>query len=148
MEGVSTKTLELSSAGARFFWGDYGYYLEKAAEPGADCVGADVADGAAGEPQDRSADSPVAGGDASPSAKDRREEQKRRQAEERRRRRLEEELLAAIAELEAEKRLLEGRLAQPDVYGSAEKARAVQADIERIGAAVEQKTAEWEELVE
>ncbi|MDR0708024.1 MAG: ABC-F family ATP-binding cassette domain-containing protein [Treponema sp.] len=134
MEGLSTKTLEMSNGCVRLFYGNYGYYLEKMAEeaPDAGCQNT-------GEPAGREEE-------RRQTAKARREEDKRRQAALRRLRRLEEESLAVIGSLEDEKRRLEGELGAPEVYSNGEKARAIQVKLADIAYRIEEKTKEWEEI--
>ncbi len=134
MEGLSTKTLEMTLDSVKFFYGNYAYYIEKkeAEETGGtDRAAPTSARSAANDIKD---------------AKKKREEDKKRQADERKRKRLEEEALAAIEALEAEKRRLEAELSLPDVYSNGEKARQVQALITARAAEIEKKTAEWEAL--
>ncbi|MDR0375506.1 MAG: ABC-F family ATP-binding cassette domain-containing protein [Treponema sp.] len=134
MEGLSTKTLEMSHGNVRLFYGNYGYYLEKTAKeaPEAECQ--NTGKPAEGEEERQQ------------TAKARREEEKQRQAALRRQRRLEEEILAVIGSLEEEKRRLEGELGKPEVYSNGEKARATQAKLADIACRIEEKTKEWEEI--
>jgi ATP-binding cassette subfamily F protein 3 len=132
MEGLSTKTLEMSNGGVRLFYGNYGYYVEKIAGETLETNRQDAGKPAAGE------------GAPQQTAKAKREEDKRRQAAGRRRRRLEEDALAAVEGLEDEKRRLEGELGKPDVYSNGEKARAVQANLADVVRQIEAKTKEWE----
>ncbi|MDR1220136.1 MAG: ABC-F family ATP-binding cassette domain-containing protein [Treponema sp.] len=134
MEGLSTKTLEMSNGGVRLFYGNYGYYLEKTAEeaPETNRQNMGKQTESEGEPQQ--------------TAKARREEDKRRQAALRRRRRLEEDALAVIESLEHEKRRLEGELGKPEVYSNGEKARAAQTKLADVVCQIEVKTKEWEEI--
>jgi ATP-binding cassette subfamily F protein 3 len=144
MEALSTKTLELMpDAASRLFYGNYAYYLEKTSgaffekpQPpkNAPPVFADdkIADGKA----------------AAKSAKDEREAQKQRQAELRRLQKQEAEIIARLESLEKEKKLTEDDLSKPEVYSSADAARAAQKKLAVIGAKIESVTAEWAALTE
>ncbi|MDR1074281.1 MAG: ABC-F family ATP-binding cassette domain-containing protein [Treponema sp.] len=134
MEGLSTKTLEMSNSGVRLFYGNYRYYLEKTAGEAPETNRQNMGKQAESE------------GEPQQTAKVRREEDKRRQAALRRRRRLEEDALAVIESLEHEKRRLEGELGKPEVYSNGEKARAVQTKLADVVCQIEVKTKEWEEI--
>ncbi|MDR1898618.1 MAG: ABC-F family ATP-binding cassette domain-containing protein [Treponema sp.] len=133
MEALSTKTLELSPGKHRFFYGNYGYYLDRLAAETAE---------AAGEPAEGPA--PRRNGETAKGGAYRAEE-KRRQALIRRLERQEAELLSALDALEQEKRDLEADLARPEVYGNGEKAKAAQAGLGAVLSAIEEKTGEWEQ---
>ncbi|MDR0557453.1 MAG: ABC-F family ATP-binding cassette domain-containing protein [Treponema sp.] len=134
MEGLSTKTLEMSNGGARLFYGNYGYYLEKTAEEAPAADRQDAGKRATGEGAPRQ------------TAKVKREEDKRRQAALRRRLRLEEDALAVVEGLEDEKRRLESELGKIEVYSNGENARAVQAKLADIVRRIEVKMKEWEAI--
>jgi ATP-binding cassette subfamily F protein 3 len=151
MEALSTKTLELSPGRHRLFYGDYGYYLDRldreAAEGAPDGGGETKGGGKAAAGKTAAADAPEPGPAAgTPGSGAYREQEKRRQALIRRLERREGELLSALDALEKEKRELEETLARPEVYGSGEKARPVQAGLKAVLAAVEEKNGEWERL--
>ncbi|MDR2193088.1 MAG: ABC-F family ATP-binding cassette domain-containing protein [Treponema sp.] len=158
MEGLSTKTLEMSAesadrgqhaghTGVRFFCGNYGYYMEKRAEEEAERENQRNGTPERGKREAASAvQAAENNGEPQRTAKAKREEDKRRQATERRRRQREDETLAAIESLEDEKRRLERELGAPHVYSNGEKARAVQAELADVTRRIEEKTTEWEEL--
>jgi ATP-binding cassette subfamily F protein 3 len=81
-------------------------------------------------------------------AGERREAEKQKQAMLRRLLREEAEILKTLEMLEAEKAALETELAQPAVYSSAEKARAVKARLDRVSAEAEENVREWEARAE
>jgi ATP-binding cassette subfamily F protein 3 len=113
--------------------------LIKADKPGDTETGAGTELGSAGT--DRTANTPL-------DAAERREAVKRRQTLVRRLERQEAEILAALEGLEAERAALEAELGRPAVYSSGEKARAAQAKLRDLAAAIEVKTREWEERAE
>jgi ATP-binding cassette subfamily F protein 3 len=130
MEGLSTKTLEISPCGPRFFYGNYAYYLEKISSPALP----------AGEALLETSLKPVKAG----IEKSRREVDKQRQTLIRRLQREEAGILAAIEMLETEKARLEAELEKPEVYSNGEKARSVKAKIDATLQRVEEKSKEWE----
>jgi ATP-binding cassette subfamily F protein 3 len=134
MEALSTKTLELSArrpgqaVAARLFYGGYGYYLDRVEQE----------------------NSPPESGSPEPAFQGRRPRQNGDGSERLRRnliRRLEREeaeILEALDALETEKTALETELAQPAVYSSGEKARAVKARLDRAVEKAGEKSREWE----
>ena len=156
MEALSTKTLELSSGTgsprARLFYGNYAYYLEKAAseESAGDAGGASAKVAPPGGTAGNSLDAKAGGHDAVPgkSAAEHRAQNKQRQTIIRRLERQEAELLNAVAGLEAEKARLEGELSSPEVYSVGEKAKAVKLRLDECAAAIAAKSGEWEAIVE
>ncbi|MDR2792989.1 MAG: ABC-F family ATP-binding cassette domain-containing protein [Treponema sp.] len=156
MEGLSTKTLEISKdyvqnagrSGVRFFYGNYGYYMEKIMTE----EDTETGNRHGGKPERTKPEAAVAvraaedGVKVQRAAKARREEDKQRQAAERRQRRRENEALAVIERLEDEKQRIERELGKPEVYSDGEKARAVQAELAGITHRIEEKTKEWEEI--
>jgi len=154
MEALSTKTLELSPGPAgparvRLFYGGYAYYLdriktEKEADEFADNKNS-TAKNVSGIGQ--TVDTGVADtGVGDNSAAEQRLKNKRHQAEIRRLERREAELLAAIEELEKEKKRLETELSRPEVYSNGEKARALGVKLDRCTVAITEKNSEWEAL--
>ncbi|MDR2047891.1 MAG: ABC-F family ATP-binding cassette domain-containing protein [Treponema sp.] len=143
METLSTKTLELQPpensarpSTARFFFGNYGYYLER--------LERESAQNDAGFkrpeiplPKDRPGMNPETQASA-------RQDTKQRQALVRRLERQESGILASLEKLEAEKANLESELAKPGVYSSGEKSKEVQAALNAVTASLEAKTLEWE----
>jgi len=140
MEALSTKTLELASGNpprARLFYGNYAYYLDRMTEEATGAVFKTAAKTArtektaAVEPQLTSAD--------------RRAADKQKQAALRRLERQEAELLKTLEELEKTKAALEAELSLPEVYTDGQKAKEVKNKLDDCTAAIEAKTAEWEE---
>jgi ATP-binding cassette subfamily F protein 3 len=139
MEALSTKTLELSHgekadspARARLFYGNYAYYLEKAAN-----------ESASDEVVNNTA---TIANTANKNAAEQRAQSKQRQTEMRRLQKQEAELLNAIEELESEKAKWEAELSNPAVYSNGEKAKAAKQKLDECSAAIKTKTAEWENL--
>lgn len=124
IEGLSTKTLELSAGHHRLFYGGYAYYVEKTAVlPEAPVVHTEPKHG---------------------EAKLNREIAKSI----RRFKRQEEDILSQLDELEKEKAFLEAELLKPEVYSIHEKAQAVQERLVRTGALIDEATVEWERVME
>jgi len=142
MEALSTKTLELSSvagepARARLFYGNYAYYLDRVNEETEGAASktpgktARAEKAAAGEPLLTSAEKRAAG--------------KQKQAAIRRQERQEAELLKTLEDLEKTKSALEAELSLPEVYSNGQRAKEVKIKLDECTAAIEAKTAEWEQ---
>jgi ATP-binding cassette subfamily F protein 3 len=158
METLSTKTLELrppDKAGrpstARFFFGNYAYYLERLERESAEeSLGEKNPEfpparssvpPAGGLPADGKSASGSGTGGSGDSA---RQLAKQRQALIRRLERQEAGILSSLEQLEAEKARLEGELAKPEVYSSGERARSIMAALDAATRSLEAKTLEWE----
>ena len=76
------------------------------------------------------------------------EEQKKLESERRKKEKALSNLEQQLATLEAQKKQLEQKLADPTVYSNGEKAKAVQHEIEEISLQIEQVTEQWMELSE
>jgi ATP-binding cassette subfamily F protein 3 len=155
MEGLSTKTLELSRAAPtpRLFYGNYAYYLDRSQPPPVQPPAQPVSlRPPAGPVSLRPPAQPVSLRPGSSTVTDppgdklsyRQENRLRRRRQGSRR---EEELLGQVELLEGEKARLEAELCRPEVYSNGEKARSVQARIEETAAAIEAKIGEWEEAL-
>ena len=133
MEDLSTKVLELSpgeentSACAKLFYGNYGYYLEK-------------------KQADIPAEQPSYEKKQKTGGEEKRTADKQKQACLRRFEKQESEILRQIGELEAKKTALENELSNPDVYSDGEKAKKVKQKLDECAADIETKTVEWEEI--
>jgi ATP-binding cassette subfamily F protein 3 len=174
METLSTKTLELQPpddsacpSTARFFFGNYAYYLERLegesmqgspdpavpsawppparpaepARPSVSTNGSSRPEGrvSGGVPADNAPGSVPGGtGDAA------RQLAKQRQTLVRRLIRQESAVLSALEKLETEKARLESELAKPEVYSSGEKSKEIQMALNAVTEALETKTLEWE----
>jgi ATP-binding cassette subfamily F protein 3 len=82
------------------------------------------------------------------SATERREREKRKQTAQRRLARQEEALLSSLEALETEKAALEASLSLPEVYSSGEKAKAAADKLAAVLAAIEEKNAQWSNLLQ
>ncbi|MDR1252672.1 MAG: ABC-F family ATP-binding cassette domain-containing protein [Treponema sp.] len=145
MEALSTKTLELSPgmkisapAGARLFFGNYAYYIDRLSR---EAAGAESTTNAAVTTGVNAADYARRN-----SAVKTRELDKKKQARVRRLERREGEILKALEVLEGEKVRLETEMALPGVYSNGEKAKGVKLKLDECTAAIESKTGEWEKL--
>jgi len=141
MEALSTKTLELTPgtgetpARARLFYGNYAYYLER--------IEREQSTGKSEQIEEKETDCKE---QFAISNEDKRAADKQRQTQIRRLEKREVEILKALEELERGKALAALALARPDVYSSAEKARAAKRKLDECTAAIESKTGEWEAL--
>jgi ATP-binding cassette subfamily F protein 3 len=140
MDALSKKTLALSPGGTHHLhYGGYADYLETLApSPLASALNGVSAGAFRQQPQPPS---PV----ASP-AHDARQAEKKRAAALRRAEREEAALVGILDVLEAEKKALENRLAEREVYTSGEKSRQIQSRLSEISAAITLHSAEWERL--
>ncbi|MDR0403832.1 MAG: ABC-F family ATP-binding cassette domain-containing protein [Treponema sp.] len=162
METLSTKTLELRPpddsrrpSTARFFFGNYTYYLERLERESSSPISPLSALSALSpiSPPTDDRDVPAkprgentpgtSGGESQDTA---RRIAKQRQALVRRLEREEAGVLLSIEKLEAEKARLESELAKPEVYSSAEKSRELQAAINASAGSLEAQTLEWERI--
>ncbi|MFA6508374.1 MAG: ATP-binding cassette domain-containing protein, partial [Treponemataceae bacterium] len=139
MEALATKTLELSPAGPRLFYGDYGYYLDRIDREKAEAAAGDS--GSAGTK--KAVD--VAGTDDR-SASDYRDADKKRQAAVRRLEREEADILLRMEKLEAEKTALEAEISRPEVYSDGSKSKAVQSKLDAASAGIDAAGAAWERV--
>jgi ATP-binding cassette subfamily F protein 3 len=145
MEALATKTLELSPAGHRLFYGDYGYYLDRLQRDAADAKGADRSDAGPGGATPSPAPEGSGAAGAS-SAAGYREEEKKRQALRRRLEREEADLLAKIEAAEAEKAALEAEISRPEVYSDGARSTAVQKKLDDAVRRIDEAAAEWERV--
>ena len=151
IEALATKTLELSPAGPRLFYGNYAYYLErlareKAGEIEAAPSGGQTAKAAAVLSAAEGQSSVSVGQNSAMSAADYREADKKRQAVIRRLEREETDILARMEKLEAEKTALEAEISRPEVYSDGAKSKAVQAKLDAASAGIDAAAAEWERV--
>jgi ATP-binding cassette subfamily F protein 3 len=160
METLSTKTLELQPpdnaarpSTARFFFGNYSYYLERLEREAAQEFPQGQNSGflPARPPMDegvpasgKNAPDSVPGSGFNGTGDSARQLAKQRQTLIRRLERQESGILSALEQLEAEKADLESDLAKPEVYSSGEKAKAILAALDAVIRSLEAKTLEWE----
>jgi len=142
IEGLANRVLELKNGGFKYFPGDYQYYLSQ--------VEGDENGAASAAPQTSSStqnSQPVTASGEVDRSKLSYEEQKKLDAEKRKK---EKEIAKAeelIAQLEEKKAGLEAQMANPEVYSNGEKAKVVQAEIDKVSAEIDAATEAWEALV-
>ena len=126
IEQLATQVLHLETGSARYYPGDYTYYIEQ---------------------QEKFADSESPAQVSAPKIQVAEpkswEEQKRLEAERRKKEKTLANLEQQLAQLEEQKQTLENKLADPQVYSNGEKAKAVQREIEEVAAKIEQVTEQW-----
>jgi ATP-binding cassette subfamily F protein 3 len=129
---LATAVLEVKGGSARFFPGDYDYYLRRIA-------------------QEQSSEAGAAAGPA-PEVKTATDSQRERQEEKRMKselRALEKEegaLMIALEEMESRRRQIEESMAQPEVYSSGERMRELRREHEENAEAHAKAMAQWEGL--
>ncbi|MBO7582796.1 MAG: ABC-F family ATP-binding cassette domain-containing protein [Treponema sp.] len=139
IEQLATQVLHLEPGNAKYYPGDYKYYIEQTEKTGGESLpevfpsGPSTGSGAA-----------VSG----PSTTLSWEEQKRLEAERRKKEKAISGLEEEIARLEEEKTQLENKLADPEVYSNGEKAKSVQREIEEVSKKLEEATERWMEIAE
>jgi ATP-binding cassette subfamily F protein 3 len=126
MEALSTKTLELQHGEPRLYYGGYDYYLER----NEDSSRKDA------KTQSTNVKNTSPLGVLAPL----RELNKYKKQEK--------SLLEEIESLEQQKAQAQAELSRPEVYSVTEKARAVQALIERLEKEIHEKTLEWEKVAD
>jgi len=148
IQSLATKTLELSPAGPRLFYGDYAYYLDRVNSEKA------LAAGGSGQKEQRLSGlqplnpqaASVSPAPANLSAVEYREAEKKRMSAVRRLEREEAEILSRLEKHEKEKAALEEELARPETYSDGAKSRKVQASLDAVVAGAEATAAEWERV--
>lgn len=150
IESLATSVLELispepncNSGRARFFPGDYRYYLERLAaesQEQSESLKTQGENKATKKTQEKSQEQTQSNGALQY------EEQKRLKNERRRLERREEQLLEEISSLEEQKEALETELAKPSVYSDATKSRSVMKEIETLTEKLDALALEWEEV--
>ncbi len=162
IEQLATQVLHLEPGNAKYYPGDYKYYLEQVEKsvvpehveggslPLATATDVSSATPSAGSNAARNACSvPANGGPSRASGTPLSwEEQKRIEAERRKKEKALSNLEQQLATLEDQKKQLEQKLADPSVYSNGEKAKAVQHQIEELATQIEQVTEQWMELSE
>ena len=144
IQQLATQVLHLEPGTAKYYPGDYTYYLEQSEKfAQTDTGGESLPLGSAvpssptpsnGEPAPRNA--PQLSW----------EEQKRLESERRKKEKTLANLEKQLADLEEQKKALENKLADPQVYSNGEKAKAVQREIEEVAAKIEEVTEQWMQL--
>ncbi len=145
IEQLATQVLHLEPGQAKYYPGDYNYYLEQTEKVGESYASLPsfVSDSKASENKTslplemQSKDNNLSW-----------EEQKKLEAEKRKKQKQISQLEDQLAQLEEKKKSLENKLADPQVYSNGEKAKAVQKEIEEITTQIEETTEKWMELAE
>ncbi|MBP5601972.1 MAG: ABC-F family ATP-binding cassette domain-containing protein [Treponema sp.] len=148
IEQLATHVLHLEPGTAKYYPGDYTYYLEqseKFAQTNTEGGSLPLAPATS-----VASTTPSAGSNAARNACSNLswEEQKQLESERRKKEKALANLEQQLAALEDQKKTLENKLADPQVYSNGEKAKAVQREIEQISAQIEQVTEQWMELSE
>lgn len=154
IQNLATRVIELSPGHCRNFVGDYEYYLgrieaEKNGTVGQFSFGTDSKFA-----EKKSGKIPISNSAANEGAKQKSagaikwEEEKRLASERRKIERQVEKLEAQIAAKENEKKSLEEKLAEPEIYSNGEKAKEVQRKIAALAEELESLNAEWESAAE
>lgn len=154
IQNLATRVIELSPGHCRNFVGDYEYYLgrieaEKNGTVGQFSFGID-----SNFAEKKSGKIPVSNSAANEGAKQKSagaikwEEEKRLASERRKIERQVEKLEAQIAAKEDEKKSLEEKLAEPEIYSNGERAKEVQRKIAALAEELEDLNAEWESAAE
>ena len=145
IEQLATQVLHLEPGLAKYYPGDYQYYLEQTEK-------SEQALRAASEPAEGVAEDGSTQGGLAAGARGRLppswEEQKKLEAEERKKEKEIKQLEEQIAALEEQKTQLENKLADPQVYSNGEKAKSVQREIEEVAKKLEEATERWMEIAE
>jgi len=144
MEDLSTKTLELTPgtgttpAGAKLFYGNYAYYLDR--------LSREQSDGISNEEKKNRNEDNYLNDQGKLRSENKRVFDKQKQAALRKLEKQETEILKTLEELEKKKTYLEVELTLPDIYSDGKKTREVKQKLKEYSAQIEIKTHEWEEI--
>lgn len=150
IQNLATRVIELSPGHCRNFVGDYEYYLGRIEDEKNGTVGHFSFGTDSKFAEKKSGKIPVSNSAANEGAKQKSagaikwEEEKRLASERRKIERQVEKLEAQIAAKENEKKSLEEKLAEPEIYSNGEKAKEVQRKIAVLAEELEGLNAEWE----
>lgn len=154
IQNLATRVIELTPGHCRNFVGDYEYYLQRIEDEKNGTVGNFSFGTNVNSAEKKSEKSSAQNSNANESAKQKSagaikwEEEKRLASERRKIERLVEKLEAQIAAKESEKKSLEAKLAEPEIYSNGEKAKEVQRKISALAAELERLNTEWEAAAE
>ena len=154
IQNLATRVIELSPGHCRNFVGDYEYYLGRIEDEKNGTVGHFSFGTDSKFAEKKSGKIPVSNSAANEGAKQKSagaikwEEEKRLASERRKIERQVEKLEAQIATKENEKKSLEEKLAEPEIYSNGEKAKEVQRKIAALAEELESLNAEWESAAE
>lgn len=158
IQDLATRVLELTPGKFRNFKGDYEYYMQRLADEEAGIVGNYDAGTVHSNPNAvNKAAVKINAGQASPSSAQSSsnqseksagalnwEEQKKLEAERRKKEKEVARLEDEIAKVEGEISDLQNKMSDPAVYSNGEKAKAVQAEISKLEAKLDELNAAWE----
>lgn len=158
IQDLATRVLELTPGKFRNFKGDYEYYMQRLADEEAGIVGNYDAGTVHSNPNAvNKAAAKINAGQASPSSAQSSsnqseksagalnwEEQKKLEAERRKKEKEVARLEDEIAKVEGEISDLQNKMSDPAVYSNGEKAKAVQAEISKLEAKLDELNAAWE----
>ncbi|MBO4532845.1 MAG: ABC-F family ATP-binding cassette domain-containing protein [Treponema sp.] len=143
IQQLATQVLHLEPGHAKYYPGDYNYYLEQTEKGGESLPLSPAAVVSTGSTTPSSA-TPSNGEPAPRNAPQLSwEEQKKLEAEKRKKAKTLANLEQQLADLEQKKSELENRLADPAVYSNGEKAKAVQREINELAVKIEEVTEQW-----
>lgn len=154
IQNLATRVIELSPGHCRNFVGDYEYYLGRIEDEKNGTVGHFSFGTDSKFAEKKSGKIPISNSAANEGAKQKStgaikwEEEKRLASERRKIERQVEKLEAQIAAKENEKKSLEEKLAEPEIYSNGEKAKEVQRKIAALAEELESLNAEWESAAE
>ena len=138
IQQLATQVLHLEPGHAKYYPGDYTYYLEQTEK-----------NYAVVEPVETTSNKmPAAVVSTNSTTTLSWEDQKKLEAEKRKKEKQISQLEDQLAALESQKKQLETKLADPTVYSNGEKAKAVQHEIEAVSLQIEEITEQWMELSE
>lgn len=156
IESLATKVLHLEVGKFKYYPGNYEYYLEQEAknQGGESLPLATKSVVSQNSTTDFSA-TPSNGGsprnapeDSVSQTKLSWEEQKKRDSERRKIEKQIQKIEEEISVLENKKSELETKMSTPEVYSNGEKAKSVQNEIDKTSKLIEEKTSEWEKIME
>ncbi len=154
IQNLATRVIELTPGHCRNFVGDYEYYLQRIEDEKNGTVGQFSFGTNVNSAEKKSEKKLSSNSETSENAKQKSagaikwEEEKRLASERRKIERQVEKLEAQIAAKESEKKSLEEKLAEPEIYSNGEKAKEVQRKIAALNTELESLNAEWEEAAE
>ena len=154
IQNLATRVIELSPGHCRNFVGDYEYYLDRIEDEKNGTVGHFSFGTDSKFAERKSGKIPFSNSAANEGAKQKSagaikwEEEKRLASERRKIERQVEKLEAQIATKENEKKSLEEKLAEPEIYSNGERAKEVQRKIAALAEELESLNAEWESAAE
>ncbi|MCQ2600297.1 MAG: ABC-F family ATP-binding cassette domain-containing protein [Treponema sp.] len=158
IQDLATRVLELTPGKFRNFKGDYEYYMQRLADEEAGVVGSYDAGTVHSNPNAANKGAAkINAGQASPSSAQSSsnqseksagalnwEEQKKLEAERRKKEKEVARLEEEIAKVEAEISDLQNKMSDPAVYSNGEKAKAVQTEISKLEAKLDELNGAWE----